>query len=110
MSVRNVPMLICDGCGSVIDMDFYIRIRPTRQTVVQKDPCTSPERDFCCEACAAWWHAQFPESGPWGPAWDEREWWCEQVGDCGERARVRTTHDEMPLVDVRAHFEDPESL
>lgn len=110
MSVRNVPTLICDGCGSVIDMDFYLRIRPAHQTVVQKDLSLSTERHFCCEACQSWWFAQFPEDGPWGPAWDERDWWCKEVGDCGERARVRTAHDVMPLVDVHAHYDDPEHL
>lgn len=110
MSVRNVPMLICDGCGTVIDMDFYLRIQPSHQPVFQQDPCLPVERHFCCEACQSWWNAQFPDTGPWGPAWDERDWWCETVGDCGERARVRTTHDVMPLVDTGAHFDDPEPL
>ncbi|MBZ0276952.1 MAG: hypothetical protein K8I60_12450 [Anaerolineae bacterium] len=110
MSIKNVPTLVCDGCGAVIDMDFYIRIRPTGQKVIQSDPTLSPERDFCCDACESWWHAQFPASGPWGPAWVERDWWCDQVGPCAERAHVRTAHAEMPLSENRSYYDDPEPL
>jgi hypothetical protein len=110
MSIRNVPVVVCDGCGATIEMSFYIRIQPARQPVVQKDPTRSPERDFCCEACEAWWKAQFPASGPWGPAWDEREWWCQEVGPCADHVRVRTARDVMPLVDVQSHFDKPEEI
>ncbi len=111
MSVRNVQVLICDGCGTEISTDFYITLRPgPRQKVIQRDPKRSPERHFDCEACASWWRAQFPPEGPWGPAWDERDWWCARVGPCGERARVRTVHEENPLVDLEFHEKDPEPI
>lgn len=110
MSIRYVPTLICDGCGTVVESGACRKQLPAGQIVVQKSKARSVERHFCSEACEAWWQAQFPASGPWGPAWDEREWWCEHVGPCAERAHVRTAHDAMPLVDVHAHFEDPEPL
>ncbi len=110
MSIRRVPVLVCDGCGTVIENRFYLTARPTGQKIVQHDPCLTPERNFCCEACQAWWNAQFPADGPWGPAWDERDWWCEHVGPCAERSRVRTVYEEAPLVDNKVHFEDPEPL
>ncbi|GEM_PF-4704099 len=110
MSVRNVSMLVCDGCGTVIDMDFYITLRPSGQQVIQQDPSRPVERHFCSKACESWWRGQYPADGPWGPAWDERDWWCENVGPCGERARVRTAHEEMPLLDLENHMEDPEPL
>lgn len=108
MSIRCVPVLVCDGCGAVIDMKFFRKINPTAQKVIQHDRHASPERHFCCDGCEAWWHAQFPADGPWGPAWDERDWWCEKVGPCAERSHVRTAHAEAPLVDTRLHYEDPE--
>jgi hypothetical protein len=105
MSLKTVQVLVCDGCGAEIDMDYYIRIRPEGQPVLQRDLTASPERNFCCEACEQWWHAQFPETGYWGPGWEERAWWHEQVGP---HHAVRTAHAEMPMVDVHAHFTDPE--
>ena len=108
MSTRKVPTLICDGCGTVIDMDFYITRRPARQKVLQQERTVSPARHFCCQTCESWWHAQYPVSGPWGPAWDDRDWWCEHAGPCGERAQVRTAHAANPLVDMEFHDEDPE--
>lgn len=110
MSIRNIPVLVCDGCGTAIGMDFYITRRPTTQKVIHQNPDRSPERHFCCAACEAWWNAQFPLEGPWGPAWDEREWWCANVGECGERARVRTAHTESPLMDMTFHDNDPERI
>jgi hypothetical protein len=110
MSIRKTPVLICDGCGTTIGMDFYITRRPARQKVVKQDRHSSSERHFCCSACEAWWNAQFPQEGPWGPAWDEREWWCDNVGPCGERARVRTAHEESPLMDMEFHVTDPEPI
>jgi hypothetical protein len=114
MSIRTVSVLVCDGCGTVIDMDFYIRACPgdqkDAQKVVKRRRIDSSERHFCCEACEAWWRGQFPVSGPWGPAWDEREWWCEKVGPCSESIRVRSTHEKMPLLDLEGHLEDPEPL
>ncbi len=110
MSIRNVPLLICDGCGTAIHSEFYLTLKPSGQRVIQQQPRRSPERHFDSEACAAWWWAQFPASGPWGPAWDERDWWCKHVGPCGERARVRTAHQENPLVDLEFHDADPEPI
>lgn len=110
MSKRNIPVLVCDGCGTVIAIDFYITRHPATQEVLQPDPDTSPERHFCCNACEGWWNAQFPPEGVWGPAWDEREWWCEHVGPCAERARVRTVKAVDPLVDMEFHDRDPEAL
>ena len=109
MSWKNVPTLVCDGCGQVIDMDFYIRLDPSGQRVVQKDHSHSPERDFCCEACKEWWRAEYPPDGAWGPAWDEREWWRHQM-QTTDHVPVRTTHDDLPLVDTHAHFDDPQPL
>ncbi len=110
MSTYHVPVLVCDGCGTQIDMDFYIRIQPTDQKVIQRNPEESPERDFCCEACQSWWQAEFPADGPWGPAWYERDWWFERVQAGKERAHIRTAHDQMPIVDTHAHFDDPETI
>src|SRR5574341_2070847 len=100
MSTRLIRQLICDGCGTLIEVDSYIRVRPSGQAVIQKDKRHSYERDFCCEACQSWWFAQFPADGPWGPAWDERDRWSQHSGTYGQRAHVRTTHDDMPLVDT----------
>lgn len=110
MSKRNIPVLVCDGCGTVIEIDFYIPRSPENRRVVQRDPTASPERHFCCNACEGWWNAQFPADGPWGPAWDERDWWCDNVGPCAERARVRTAKVVDPLVDMEFHDRDPEPL
>ena len=110
MSIQRVPVRVCDGCGTVIETDYYIRIRPVTQKVVQQDRSKSPVRDFCCEACERWWRAQFPATGPWGPAWDEREWWCDQVGPCAESLHIRTAHEESPLVDTKVHFDTPERV
>ncbi|NWF68057.1 MAG: hypothetical protein HXY40_03135 [Chloroflexi bacterium] len=110
MSTRYVPYIVCDGCGTVIEADYHIRISPQQQPIVQRDPNAAPQRDFCCEACAAWWHAQFPANGPWGPAWDERAWWCDHVGPCAASVHIRTTHEEAPLVDTKVHFVDAEKL
>ena len=111
MSIRSVPVLVCDGCGTVIGMDFYITLNPTpAQPIVQRDRTREPDRHFCCAACEAWWHAQFPPTGPWGPAWDERNWWCDHVGPCAERARVRTAHAEAPLMDLEFHDSNPERI
>ncbi len=110
MSIRTVPVLICDGCGSQIDMTFYSTRQPQGQKVVLHRHDDAPDRHFCCAACEAWWHAQFPAEGPWGPAWDEREWWCAHVGPCGERAQVRTAHADTPLVDMEFHDHDPEPI
>jgi hypothetical protein len=108
MSIKIQKVLVCDGCGTTIDMDFYIRIQPAGQRVLQLDASLPVERDFCCEACEVWWQAQYPASGPWGPAWEEREWWAEQAGPEYRQRHLRTTHSAMPLVDTHAHFEDPE--
>jgi hypothetical protein len=108
MSIKLIPVIVCDGCGTVIETDYHIQIHPQNQEVVQRDPARSSQRDFCCEACEEWWYAQYGGDGPWGPAWDEREWWCAIFGPCAEKAHVRTTHDESPLVDVRVHFDSPE--
>lgn len=110
MSIRDVPVIVCDGCGAAIDTDFYITRRPAGQQIVQQNPERDPARHFCCAACEAWWGAQFPREGLWGPAWDERAWWCDNVGPCGERARVRTAHEEAPLMDMAFHDHDPEPL
>jgi hypothetical protein len=110
MSIRLLPVVVCDGCGTVIDFDYHLRLIPENQKIIRQDPTRPPERNFCCEACESWWLAQFPLEGPWGPAWDEREWWCQETGACGERAHVRTAHVESPLVDTKVHFEDPEKL
>ncbi|GAB4572275.1 MAG: hypothetical protein Kow0077_11250 [Anaerolineae bacterium] len=111
MSERTVSVLVCDGCGTVIDIDFYITRRPgSNQKVIQRNKKASPERHFCCAACEGWWNAQFPPEGPWGPAWDERDWWCDRVGPCAERARVRTAKVVDPLVDMEFHDRDPEPL
>jgi hypothetical protein len=110
MSTRYVPTTICDGCGTVIETDYHLKIKPHGQKVLQPTAISSAWRDFCCEACEEWWHAQFPAEGPWGPAWDERDWWCENVGPCAERAHVRTAHEEMPLIDTKVHFKDPEQI
>ncbi|NPV68067.1 MAG: hypothetical protein HPY64_13060 [Anaerolineae bacterium] len=110
MSKRLVPILVCDGCGTEITVDFYITRQPGNQKVIQRDRHALPERHFCCAACEGWWDAQFPPQGPWGPAWDERDWWCEHVGPCAERARVRTVHKEEPLVDLEFHDRDPEPI
>jgi hypothetical protein len=109
MSIKNVPTLVCDGCGAVIDMDFYIRVHPGDQEILQRDPSRSPERDFCCEACKEWWYAEFPTDGPWGPAWEERAWWWQQRQN-GEHTSIRTAHTEMPLVDTHANFVHPETV
>jgi hypothetical protein len=80
MSIHLAPTLICDGCGTIIEKQNYVKIRPTAgQKVIQKDKRHSYDRDFCCEACMSWWRVQFPANGPWGPAWDERDWWREQT-------------------------------
>ncbi|MBZ0280368.1 MAG: hypothetical protein K8L97_06480 [Anaerolineae bacterium] len=110
MSIKLVETVVCDGCGTPIDFDYHLHITPFNQKVVQKEVKQSPRRDFCSEACQSWWLAEYPNTGAWGPAWDEREWWCEQVGECADHIPVRTTHDEMPIVDVHAHFDDPEPL
>lgn len=110
MSTRLVPVLVCDGCGAEIDMDFYIRVNPgSDRRILQKDTSEATERDFCCEACREWWKAQYPESGPWGPAWDERDWWRQSMLTC-DHVPVRTTRDSLPLVDTHSHFENPEPI
>ncbi len=109
MSIKLIPTRICDGCGSEIEMDYYLRRYPEGQTVLQRDKDASPERDFCCEACRDWWLAQYATDDPWGPAWDEREWWRHTMATCDHIA-VRTTHDAMPLIDQNVHFEDPEPI
>ncbi len=110
MSLRMVPQRVCDGCGTAIDIDFYITLTPHNQQVIQQDRQRDPARHFCGSACEAWWHAQFPAVGPWGPAWDERDWWCERVGPCAERSRVRTAPTDAPLMDMEFHDADPEKL
>ncbi len=110
MSKRSIPVLMCDGCGTQIKIDFFITRQPEGQKVVQRDRKLPPDRHFCCAACEGWWDAQFPPEGPWGPAWDEREWWCEHVGPCAERAHVRTVRADDPLTDMEFHDHDPESL
>lgn len=109
MSWKDVPTLVCDGCGQIIDMDYYIHITPVNQQLLQENMAVSPERHFCCEACKEWWHAQYPEDGPWGAAWDEHEWWQQQLQASGH-VPVRTTHGEMPLIDTHTHFGDPEPV
>lgn len=109
MSWKIVPTLICDGCGTVIDTDYFLAIEPTVQAVLQRDTTTPAERDFCCEACEAWWKAEYPQSGPWGPAWEEREWWRHHVLP-GQHVPVRTAHEEMPLAENRSYFDDPEQI
>ncbi|MBL8162032.1 MAG: hypothetical protein JNJ61_08605 [Anaerolineae bacterium] len=110
MSTVLVKTLVCDGCGAVIDMDFYIRLQYAGQRLLQQNPNIPLERDFCCEACKEWWLAQYSHADIWGPPWEEREWWRDQVEQMHEHVPVRTTHDVMPLVDTHAHFEDPEPL
>ncbi len=78
MSIHLAPVLVCDGCGTVIEKQNYVKIKPAGQKVIQKDKRHSYERDFCCEACMTWWRTQFSGS-LWGPAWDERAWWREQT-------------------------------
>lgn len=107
MSKTTLPVVRCDGCGTIIDTDGYLHIEPDREIVVTKS--LGAERDFCCEACESWWKAQYPLHGPWGPAWEEREWWHHQLV-ASDYIPVRTTHDEMPLLDTRVHFEDPEPV
>ncbi|MFN8377025.1 MAG: hypothetical protein U0694_29630 [Anaerolineae bacterium] len=108
MSIRKVPTVVCDGCGTVIDADYHIKLDNRDQKVVQKDRDGSTQRDFCCEACAEWWHAEFPADGAWGPAWDEREWWWKHVRPRKEHPHLRTAHEESPLTDTKVHFESPE--
>lgn len=109
MSIRMTPVLVCDGCGTVIDMDTYIKRTPTDQSILQQHPEQSTERDFCCDACEAWWQSEYPETGAWGPAWEERDWWHHQLQDHAF-TRVRTAHEEMPLFENHSYFDDPEPL
>jgi hypothetical protein len=102
--------MVCDGCGSEIDMDFYITRQPGTQKIIQRDKNAAAVRHFCGKSCEGWWKAQFPASGLWGPAWDERDWWCDNAGPCGKRARVRTAHEKNPLVDMVFHDGDPEFI
>lgn len=109
MSWKNIPVLVCDGCGTVIDTDYYTILDPTHQAVVQRDLSLPAERDFCCEACEAWWKAEYPETGAWGPAWEERGWWREQPQN-RDHIGVRTDHKEMPLSENRSYFDKPEPI
>lgn len=109
MSRTLMPVLVCDGCGAPITSDFYIRIRPENQKVLQRDITLSEERDFCSEACYTWWKAEYPAEKLWGPAWEDRHWWREQIKP-EQHTPVRTAHEEMPIIDAHAHFEDPEPL
>jgi hypothetical protein len=109
MSWKMTPVLVCDGCGTKIDSDCYIIHEPTNQLVLQKDHSLPAERDFCCEACEVWWKAEYPESGPWGPAWEERDWWRHQT-QSAMHSPVRTAHEDMPLSDNRSYFDDPEPI
>ncbi|MBL8116093.1 MAG: hypothetical protein J0L63_02560 [Anaerolineae bacterium] len=109
MSTRLQPVRICDGCGAEIDTDYYLHIHPTGQRILQRASTTNSERDFCCEACQAWWMAEYPISGLWGPAWDDREWWHHQMLTC-DHISVKTAHNELPLVNANTHFDDPEPL
>jgi hypothetical protein len=109
MSWKMTPVLVCDGCGTVIDTDYYILLDPSDQEVVQKDLQVPAERDFCCEACEEWWKAEYPEDGVWGPAWAERDWWRHQAQN-SEHVRVRSAHEDMPLVENRSYFDDPEPI
>ena len=106
MSWRMTPVLICDGCGTVIDIDNYFSLDPAGQTVLQKNPEIPAERDFCCEACEAWWKAEYPETGTWGPAWEEREWWRQNH----PHISVRSIHEESPLSDNHSYFDNPEPI
>lgn len=106
MSWKMTPVLVCDGCGTAIDIDLYLSIDPDGQEVLQKDSEVPTERDFCCDACEAWWKAEYPESGPWGPAWEERAWWRQKR----EHVPVRTVHEEEPLSDNHSYFDDPEPI
>lgn len=90
MSIRQVPTIICDGCGTVIDADFHVKIDVGQQKVKQPHAKSPTRRDFCCEACKAWWFAEFPAEGPWGPAWDDREWWWEHVAPKKHHTHLRS--------------------
>ena len=105
MSWKLTPILTCDGCGTTIDIDTYVTLRPTEQTILQKDPDMPASRHFCCEACEVWWKAEYPESGPWGAAWNERHWWWEQTGP---HVNVRSEHAEEPLAHNHSYFDKPE--
>ncbi len=109
MSWKMMPILVCDGCGTMIDTDYYLTLEPTDQKIVQRDVSLPPERDFCCEACEAWWKAEYPESGTWGPAWEERDWWRHQTQNQAHVA-VRSAHEEMPLTDNHSYFDKPEPI
>jgi hypothetical protein len=109
MSWKMIPVLVCDGCGTVIDTDYYTMLDPADQPVLQRDKSVPAERDFCCEACEQWWRAEYPENGPWGPAWEERAWWRQHVLNA-DRVPVRTAHEEMPLAENRSYFDKPEPL
>lgn len=106
MSWRMTPVLVCDGCGTEIDVDHYLSIHPAGQAVLQKNPQIPAERNFCCEACEAWWKAEYPESGQWGPAWEEREWWRQNH----PHISIRSAHEEMPLSENHSYFDHPESV
>ncbi len=106
MSRKMIPVLVCDGCGTVIDVDLYLSIDPAGQEVLQKNPEVPAKRDFCCDGCEAWWKAEYPESGPWGPAWEERDWWRQNRA----HVPIRSAHEEEPLSDNRSYFDDPEPI
>jgi hypothetical protein len=109
MSLQKTVIRVCDGCGTTIDIDRPISLRPEGRTVLQRDKTLPATRDFCCESCAEWWKAEYPEHEPWGPAWSEREWWARHTLS-RKHVLIHTTHSEMPLVDPRSHFDDPEPI
>ncbi len=106
MSWRMTPILVCDGCGTEIDIDHYLSIHPAGQVVLQKNPEIPAERDFCCEACQTWWEAEYPKSGQWGPPWEEREWWRQNH----PHISIRSAHEDMPLAENHSYFDNPESV
>ena len=106
MSWKLTPILVCDGCGTEIDVDHYLSIHPAGQVVLQKNPEIPTERNFCCEACQSWWMAEYPKSGQWGPAWEEREWWRQNH----PHISIRSAHEEMPLSENHSYFDHPESV
>jgi hypothetical protein len=109
MSWKLVPTRICDGCGAEIDTTYFISMKPEGRKVLRRDTTLPAKRDFCCEACAEWWRARYPENEPWGPSWDEREWWHEQVLT-REHIFVRSAHKNMPIAENHTYFEDPEPI
>ena len=106
MSWRMTPVLICDGCGTRIDVEQYFTLTNSGQTVLNETPAASTERHFCCEACATWWKSEYPASGTWGPAWDERGWWRRQ----NPHIPIRSEHEDQPLAHNHSYYDAPEPI